>query len=268
MGLYAYVNSILGGRAMKNFWRYKRVVGAAIVSLIVLVSIFVYLLNSNDKYCEIHPVVEVMMNKLSVSDCHVKTIGDYSDINYELDAPQISSEKIQSYIETIKVEYGIDEITSDFVMENYECNSIVDFYQLVESRLSEQEKIEMILSTRQLIIKQLIEQCSFELDPDTVARYALEVVNDYETDAYLYNMSLKEYCSIILKISYDDFFDFVYDESEYLIKTYLVIGVVAFDELDEHTRCAVPTNEQDIYNSYQEIENQVYDMFIHADDDF
>ena len=268
IGSYAYMHKAQGGRAMKKKFENKRVIDAVIVSSIIFVSIFVYLLKSSSKYCEIHPVIEVMMNELSLSDCYLKTIGDYSDINYELDIPQISNEKIQSYIESEKLKYGIEEITSEFVMENYGCNSIDDFNQLVENRLSEQEKIEMILSTRQLIVKQLIEQCSFELDPDTVAQYALEVVNDYETGAYLYNMSLEEYCSIILKISYDDFFDFVYDESEYLIKTYLVIGAVAFDELDEYTRDAIPTNEQDIYNSYQEIENQVYDMFIHADDDF
>ena len=81
-------------------------------------------------------------------------------------------------------------------------------------------------------------------------------------------MSLEEYCSTILEISYDDFFDYCYDEGEYLIKTYLVIGVVAFDELSEHTRNNVPTDDEDIYISYQEIENQVYDIFINTDDDF
>lgn len=173
-----------------------------------------------------------------------------------------------SHIESIKSEYGIKEITSEFVYQNFDCNSIDDFYNLLENKLSEREKIKMILSARQSIVKRLIEQCSFELDPNIVARYSLEVVNSYETDAYLYGMSLEEYCSEILEISYDDFFDFCYDEGEYLIKTYLVIGVVAFDKLSEHTRDNVPTDEEEIYNSYQEIENCVYDIFINTDDNF
>ncbi len=252
----------------KCFFNHKRVAVIVIVSLFLLVSIFFCVLNSNSKDCEVHPHVEAMMNELSISDCYVKSIGDYSNITYQLSSPQISNEEILSYMESVKSEYGIQEITAEFVAKYYECTSVDAFYQMVENKLLEKEKVEMILSTRQLIIKKLIEQCSFELDPDIVAQYSLEVVNSYETEAYLHNMSLEEYCSKILEITYDDFFDFCYGEGEELIKTYLVIGVVAFNELDELTRGNIPTDEQDIYSSYQEIENQVYDIFINTDDDF
>lgn len=252
----------------KKFFNHKRVVCTVIVSLIIMVSLFGCALNLESEYIQIHPHVEAMMNELSVSDCYVKSIGDYSDIVCQLHSPEISSEEIEAYIESIKSEYGIQEITPEFLGEKFDCNSLDDFYILVENKLSEQEKVEMILSARQSVAEQLIEGSSFELDPDIVAQYSLEVVSSYETDAYLYNMSLEEYCSSILEISYDDFFDFCYDEGEHLIKTYLVICVVAFDELSEHTRNNVPTNEEDIYSSYQEIENQVYDIFINTDDDF
>lgn len=269
ISLYACTQIKQGGLVLNTkFFKHKRVAVTVIVSLLLLVSVFFCVLNSNNKNCEIHPHVEAMMNELSISDCYVKSIGDYSNITYQLNSPQISNEEIQSYIESVKSEYSIQEITAEFVAKHYECTSVDVFYQLVENKLLEQEKVEMILSTRQLIVKQLIEQSSFKLDPDIVAQYSLEVVNSYETEAYLHNMSLEDYCSKILEITYDDFFDFCYDEGEKLIKTYLVIGAVAFNELDESTRDDIPTDEQDIYSSYQEIENQVYDIFINTDDNF
>lgn len=252
----------------KRFFNQRWVAVTIIVSLLLLVSVLICFLSPSKKNCELHPHVEAMMNELSISDCYVKSIGDYSDITYQLSSPQISKENIQSYIESIKSEYGIQEITTEFVTEYYECTSVDAFYQLVENKLLEQEKIKLILSTRQLVVNTLIERGSFELDADIVAQYSLEVVNSYETEAYLHNMNLEEYCSEILKITYDDFFDFCYDKGEELIKTYLVIGVVASNELNELTWDDIPTDEQDIYSSYQEIENQVYDIFINTDDDF
>lgn len=252
----------------KIFSNHKLVIGAVILFSIILVSIFVCPLYSSDNYSEIHPCVKAMMNELSITDCYVKSVGNYSDIAYQLDSPQISSEAIESYITSVKSEYGIQEINEKFVNEQFDCNSVDDFYELVESKLSEQEKVKLILSTRKLIMEQLLEQCSFELNPDIVAQYSLYIVNNYEADAFLYNMSLEEYCSSILGISYDDFFDFCYDEGEYLIKTYLVIGAIALNELEGYTKEDIPTDEQDIYDSYQEIENQVYEIFINTDDDF
>lgn len=179
----------------KKFLYCKQAIITSIASVFLLVIVFFGVLNSNNKNCEIHPYVEALMNEFSISDCYVKSIGDYSDITYQLSSPQISNEEMQSYIESIQSEYGIREITADFVANHYECASVDEFYQLVESKLLEQKKVEMILSTRQLIADNLIEKCSFELVPNIIAQYSLEVVNSYETEAYLHNMSLEEYCS-------------------------------------------------------------------------
>jgi hypothetical protein len=132
----------------KIFSNHKLVIGAVILFSIILVSIFVCPLYSSDNYSEIHPCVKAMMNELSITDCYVKSVGNYSDIAYQLDSPQISSEAIESYITSVKSEYGIQEINEKFVNEQFDCNSVDDFYELVESKLSEQEKVKLILSTR------------------------------------------------------------------------------------------------------------------------
>lgn len=44
-----------------------------------------------------------------------KSIGDSSDITYQLNLPKISNEEIQSYIESVKSEYGVQKITAEFV---------------------------------------------------------------------------------------------------------------------------------------------------------
>lgn len=250
-----------------NYFKIKRIVRIGVIVLFVSAIVLIGFHNSSSSFCNIHPNVKSMLEYLSISDCYIKSVGDYTDISYELSSPEISDDEIQEYIESVKTEYAIENLTDAFVSEKFECDSVGEFNEVIESKLLEQKKVEMILSTRQRINEELLNRSTFDLNADIVAQYSLEVVNSYETDAYLYGMTLEEYCSNILEVSYDDFFELCYEEGENLIKTYLVIGVIAFNELDQ-TDTESATDEQDIYYTYQEIENQVYDMFIETDDNF
>ena len=71
--------------------------------------------------------------------------------------------------------------------------------------------------------------------------------------------------SMTLKVSYDDFFDKCYEEGERLIKIYLVVGAIS--EL-EGIEISEYKEEKDIYLQYQELENEVYGLFIKAETGF
>lgn len=254
---------------MKNHSLKRKVATGSFIIIFLLVAFaLVCPLNSSTDYCEIHPDVAAMLDQLSISDCYVKSIGPYEGILYELSSPEISDEQIQEYIDSVKSEYGIHEITGEFLSDQFACTSAEEFYELVKNRLLEQKKVEILLSTRKLIMEQLIAQSVFELDKEIVAKYSLQIINSYETNAYLYDLSLEEYCIKVLNVSYDEFFQQCYEEGESTIKTFLIIGAIAFNELERVESIASPSDDQDIYYAYQKIENQVYGIFISTTDDF
>lgn len=246
----------------------KIATGSFIIIFLLVAFVLVCPLNSSTAYCEIHPDVAAMLEQLSISDCYVKSIGPYEGILYELSSPEISDEQIQEYIGSVKSEYGIHEITEEFVSDQSACSSVEEFYELVANRLLEQKKVEILLSTRKLIMEQLVAQSTFELDKEIVAKYSLQIINSYETNAYLHDLSLEEYCTEVLNVSSDEFFKQCYEEGENTIKTYLIIGAIAFNELGGVASIVSPSDDQDIYYAYQEIENQVYSIFISTTDDF
>lgn len=71
-------------------------------------------------------------------------------------------------------------------------------------------------------------------------------------------------CSVTLLGRYDDFFGLAYEEGKRLIETYLIIGAVYYDEFGDFEY----GTDEDIYYQYQMIENDVYSLFINADENF
>lgn len=129
--------------------------------------------------------------------------------------------------------------------------------------LIEEKKIELIVNARKEILDKLLDLSEFLIDEDEIMEYSLEIIQGYEMEAYLYNMSLSDYSEKILGIPYYKFFEMCYEESELIIKTYLIIGAISEKEkfTDEY-------NEENIYLQYQELENNVYSLFIKAEEGF
>lgn len=242
-------------------------INAIIAICVVTIALLLLLISCSKPRSKLHPCVESMLTQLSLNDCAVKLAKDYTDINYHLSAPEISLDEIEAYLESLKVEYDIREYTDAFVSENLGINSVSELYDFAKERLSEQEKIQLIVAARKEILERLISCCDFELNNDSVANYSLQIVRSYESEASLYNMSLQDYCNSILEIPYADFFQYCYEEGEQYVKSYLAVGAIGFIELD----CS--QNEQtsinaDIFKAYQQIENQVFDLFITCDENF
>lgn len=247
-------------RKGKNILSYSKFYIITPLVLIFLITLFFCLSSQNTKKCSLHPVVTSTLNELSIQNCSIKQTADYSNISYSITTPKVTDKEINQQIELIKSEYNLDYITEDFIQNTLHIKSENEFHVTIQQQLLIDKKISSIMTARELVLKQLFTKFEFDLDTKEVANYSLSIVHSYENEAILYNMSLEEYSENILKIPYDDFFNMCYQEGEHFIKTYLVIGAIAYD-------ISSPT-EINSNSNYEDIENRVYSYFIKADNEF
>lgn len=237
---------------------------SVVVLFIALVTLSLFGCTKENRY-ELHPVVKGFLSNISIEKSSIIEIGDYSNISYDLKTPNVSNDEIADYIESLKEDYE-NEMTDDALIKELGLKNIDDLNDYARNNLIEEKKISDILATRDNIIGKLLAICKFDMDVDEVANYSLAVVESYETQAYLYNLSLEEYSEQILNVPYDEFFDTCYEEGERKIKEHLVIGAIAqieFPNMGE-TDLASPDEDDNeaLYISYQALENEVYGLFI------
>ena len=239
-----------------------------IVSIIIFGWLLTFAINSfKEKEFAIYSLVNDILKKENIEQCKILGIGDYADIQYYLVEPNLSQEEIETEIQRITEEMGLSEISNAYVQKKYGCETLKQFYDSVKGNLIENKKIELLVSTRSNVMDRIIEISEFEMNEKEVADFSLEIIYGYEAEAMLYNMSIDEYCNQVLGISYDDFFDKCYEEGEKLIKKYLIVGAIA--EIEKDKIKGVQYEEgKDIYYEYQQLENEVYALFIKAEDGF
>lgn len=245
----------------------KKKISISLISIVLIVFGFAASILSFQE-CEINATVKDIMNEMSIENCKVYMLCDYSDITYVMNTPQVREEEVGLYVDAIKTEHGVQYIDEKFVKNELGFSSVELFYESISSKLLEQKKVEKIGEAREFVMKELIKRSKFHLDEQQVASYALEIVNSYEMEANLYNMSMEDYCIQILKVPYENIFDICYEEAEYYVKTYLIIGAVMYAEYGNTFEFIEVETENDLYKNYQTIENEFYNMFIHADADF
>jgi FKBP-type peptidyl-prolyl cis-trans isomerase (trigger factor) len=224
--------------------------------------------SATDSEIQLHPIVEEMLQYLSIENCVVTELANYEDLSIYLKTPRVTDEEVNEYIDQILIGSGQESLSEDFVQERYDVDSIDEFYSYTHSDLLDTKKVELIIDARKKIISQLISGSAFRLDNEVVANYAIETVQFYEMDAANYDLSFDEY--MIQEFGgKEQFFDFCYNKTEYLVKTYLLIGAVAqqegsytnFDNINNYS-------EYEIYDCYQSLESEFYDLFLAADKDF
>ena len=234
--------------------------------LIVIVAVLFFpvcLAGCKSQPLQLNAIIDKILSMEKVSDCKIISLNDYKDIHIYLKNPVISQVEVEKYIEEELKDYEQNEITDDFVKINFNCDTVEQYKQKIMQNLTEEKKIEIIVDARKQVMDKLLELSTFSLNKDEIMEYSLDIIQGYEMEAYLYDMSLSDYSEKILKIPYDKFFEMCYEESELIIKTYLIIGAISEKEkfTDEY-------NEENIYLQYQELENNVYSLFIKAEEGF
>lgn len=212
-------------------------------------------------------LVEKILQVENISGCNIVKIADYKDIYVYLEIPESIEEDIKEYIDSVLEDYQQEDLTEAFVKRNFQCNSIKEYKEKAAEEVVEQKKVSLIVDARNSVLDKLIGNSQFVLDEECVSDYALTIVEGYENDALISNMTLKQYCKNVLKISYDELFEKSYEESARLIESYLVMGAIAYKEFgNKEIKDEIDANE--LYAEYQEFENEVYALFIKAEKGF
>lgn len=263
---------------MKIKWS-DRKLKTVIITLLIFIftaGIILISINNRDLYVaaddtalELHPIVEKMLLYLLIENCTITKISPYNNIGIHLEVPDIEDEEVDTYVKRAIEMSGLDYLTTDYLKDRYNIDSLKEFYEYAYNKVEDTKKTALILDGRREVLTSLIEKCTFSLDEDVVANYAIEAVRFYEMDAGSIGFEFENY--IVQKFgSKEQFFEYCYSEAETLIKGYLVVGAIAFIEncLVEDFNSLTNYEEKAIYDFYVKLEGEFYKLFITSDENF
>ena len=224
--------------------------------------------DSDKNSLELHPIVEKMLSYMEIDNCLISALPQYDNLSIKLFAPTVLPDEVEQYIDNILQDWKQPYLTDAFVQEAYNVDSISEFKEKIASILTEQKKIALIANARSEVVNQLLSHSKFSINEHSIAKYALQAVEFYETDAYTSNLSFDEYISQ----KYGDqqtFYESCYQNACSEIKEYLLIGAIAYKEgLLTDTSWIDSAEEGEVYMMYQDLENTFYRLFISADENF
>jgi FKBP-type peptidyl-prolyl cis-trans isomerase (trigger factor) len=119
------------------------------------------------------------------------------------------------------------ELNDDFVQKEFGISTVDEYRIYVKNNLMEEAKTAAVSKAKEAIIKEIINNSQFVLDEKTVLNNSINAYNNHKSLARIYTMDVLKYASDVLGMSEKELYESCYDESEYQIKYYLVIGGIA-----------------------------------------
>lgn len=230
-----------------------------IVLYIVLMVVFLSASScGKSNHLKVEESVRDMMKEEKLEHCYITSIGDYKSFKVHLYTPQVSEEEYELNF----VEEAGENVDAGYI-EKLGFDSIEDYRNDVDKKYMEHLKIQRILSARAEIINFLLGTARFELDESEVAEFSKRMVYQEQNYSLLFGYdSFEDYLSEELQMTEKQFLQKCYDDAELEIKKCLIIGAIA-----EKESISILLGE-DLYDTYQNIENAVYDLFMEPDSDF
>ena len=226
-----------------------------------MLCIFVCSACGRKNHLQLNEIVVKMLAEEKVQHSFVISIGEYDSYKVDLKTPQITIEEYEANFAEETKTFG--ELSDELVREEFGFDSIEEYRKDVDEKYLEHLKIMRIFSAREEIINYLLDITEFDLDEDDITEFAKLMVYKEQNYSIMFGYeTFDDYLTEELQISEDQFLQKCYDEAREKIKVYLVIGTIA-----EQNNIAVPDKE-DIYEAYQDLENEVYDLFMVVDPDF
>ena len=257
-------------------WRNNRKQLFCLIACVCFLGVIVFIVSHRAaSYPEIDARIQKMLGYMKIENCKIEKLAEYDSLQIELPEVTVSEEEIQENIDELLDIYGEERVSEDFVKKELEMNSVQEYYESVRKELAAFKRNQELVSARNKVMDALIKGSKFALDKESVAEYSVEVVDSYETEAYLYDMELGKYIEEELQMTEEEFFEKCYQEGEELIKNYLIVGAIAKKENLEVTEEDIEelsgvfkkdfdeySEEEKAYIQYQILENKVYKMFI------
>ena len=210
---------------------------------------------------DIHEEVKCLMEKEKISNCCIVCLCDYKKISKYLNSPKVSDEDLDQYLKE-ELEFFSEE-KEEMILKDMGYSSKEEFEKVMREQYIEHLKIMEIFNARDEVLNELIDNSKFEYDDKEVADFAQGIVYSYENEAMMYGYTeLEPYVQEEMNMTMDQFLEMCLEKSKREISTYLVVGAIAEQEKIENEKF------EDIYETYLNLENSVYDLFIDSDDDF
>lgn len=191
--------------------------------------------------------------ELKATDCANAYISKMDDATVKVEITEVCTYKVQEgATSTLGDSYG----------------SFSEYYSHLYTMNTEAIWFEKIYEIKNTAINELVKSSSFSLDYDEIEAASYETVLSYEATANSYGMVLEEYYTDILQKNEDGFFQMCVEETQEMIKRFLVVGAVSEkynimvteDEFAQYidTNGINPENESDLlYAKYQYLENKM-----------
>lgn len=210
---------------------------------------------------DIHEEVKCLMEEQKISNCRIVSLCDYKKISKYLNTPKVSDENFYQYLEETIEDFS--EEKERMILEDLGYSSKEEFEKVMRKEYLEHLKIMEIFNARDEVLNELIDNSEFEYDEKEVAEFSKGILCSYENQGLMYGYTeLEPYVQEELNMTMDQFLEMCLDSAKREIATYLVVGAIAEQEEVENTKL------DDIYETYMNLENSVYDLFIDADEDF
>lgn len=167
-----------------------------------------------------------MLSSIGIHNSSVKSIANIPNKTYSYEV-EITNDDVQAYISDIlEANDGGMELTDEFVLTHTEYKSVNEFINYIETYVKMSKQHQNYLNHKKEFLNYLVKKSVFNIDENEIVEYALTIIESYETDAKVLNMSLEDYYNSML-MSEDDFFNKCYSDAEYEIKTYLIVGALS-----------------------------------------
>ena len=165
-----------------------------------------------------------------------KRIGE--PFSEELVAP--NGEKMVFHIIVESISYfEIPELTDQLVQDKYSLNSVEEYYDSCRKFiLNERIRIEKERE-KEALLEKIMKESKFSLNKEEISKFSLQFVEIEKNLASIYELDLDTYINTILNTSKDIFFQKCYEQGEYEVKKYLLIGAIFSDleySISEHDK--------------------------------
>ena len=155
-----------------------------------------------------------------------KTVG--VPFSEKLISPTGEEMEFSILVESINY-YDTVQLTDEFVRQEMGVSSVEEYYEACKTFIFE-EKIQVEKEKlKESLFREIIDSCEISLDTEEIARFSLQYVETEERIAYIYGLSLQEYIDTILQEDRSEFFQQCYENGEFEIQKYMLIGAIFYD---------------------------------------
>ncbi len=159
------------------------------------------------------------------------------------DLKNLAGKKEETEIKVLSITKLITpKVTDKWVKKHYGYKTVNEFYETIKSKYISQEEAFTTLNAKEKLLNDAIDASRYELNEDSVLKYAQKLYYEEETKATGYGTDLEEYVKTFYNMDLDTFYQQCYDNAEIGIKRVLLIGAISEDK-------NINVNKQD-FNEY------------------